>query len=294
MKSLSKVSIITGPTACGKSDYALQLYQKEHVAIINADCLQLYRDLPILTAHPEDTKILPHYLFGVLEPEDNADAAWWYNQSTLKAQELLSQGVQPVFVGGTGFYIKTLLQGGLANIPKISESVQKKVRFLSHTALISEVKKKDSAVLNTIHENDVQRLQRALAVRLETGESILDFYKQQSKNSLFSFDLKVLLPQRQKLYNIIDERLLNMVKRGVIEEVQTLYSQYPDLLSLPIAKALGVYEIVSYIKGEISKDVMFSKIQTITHQYAKRQYTWFKNQFLGKNLTNVSVIEVEL
>jgi len=268
--------IITGPTASGKTALALKKAKEIGAYIINADALQLYKDLPTLTARPVDIEGVPPQqvlrLFGILEPYEDMNAMKWFDQ----VQGVIREYGKPyILVGGTGFYIKTFLKGGLSDIPDVPKEIEAYVRGLDKETLLQEIMQQDPAILEVLHKNDTQRLMRALAVKMATGESIRAFQNDDGVKKTQG-DVIVIQIDKEVLNQRIRLRTEMMLKNGAIDEVADLLKRYPTLLTLPITKVIGVKEIVSYIKGQMSYDEMMLRIQTLTIQYAKRQRTFMK------------------
>lgn len=259
------IIIIGGPTASGKSSFALKLAKELGGEIVNADAIQIYEDLRILSARPsmEDTKNIPHHLFGYVDAWTSPSVLDWL----LQVKEILPKLAHPIFVGGTGFYIDALIHG-LSEIPDIPEAVRRKVRDMD----IEEVKK----TVKDKRFTDPQRLRRALEVQLTTGKT-LHYFQQLPKKQIVkgNFHLIHLLPPREKVYAACAERLIEMLKDGVIEEVINLKNKHP---SGGVTKAIGYPEICDYLDGVFSKQEMLDKILLATRHYAKRQMTWFRHQ----------------
>lgn len=282
----SKISvvIIGGPTASGKSAFALDLAHQLDGEIINADSMQVYNHLQILTARPTPAEYgaVPHHLYGVLEGEEVGSVAWWYDQACGIIQDVHQRGKMPILVGGTGLYLRTLTQG-LSAIPTIPAEirglVQKMADELSKEEFYRFVIQEDPFIEGTLKQNDTQRLSRALEVVLTTQTSIRHF---QGKNSVkLPVEAKsyVLSLPRDRLYRQINERLEAMVAQGAVQEVEQLLKM--DLpSSCPILKAVGVPEISRFLHTEISLEEAIALAQQSSRRYAKRQLTWFRNQMI--------------
>lgn len=262
---VKKVYIVAGPTAGGKTGYALKLAKKTGGEILNADALQVYKDLRILTARPtvEEAATCPHHLYGLLDAYQTADVAWWLGQVV----PLIKQIDVPILVGGTGMYLYAL-EHGLCTFPDIPEDVRKTVRSLS----LEDVKRQ----VKDCRFSDPQRLKRALEVQLTTGRSIHQFQKENTKKYLTADFHKILiLPDRDVLYDRCAKRLDIMLKTGAIEEVKNLLTLHP---TGGVLKAIGVPEITQYLNGDLSLAQAKAQILLATRHYAKRQITWFKNK----------------
>lgn len=274
--------IIGGPTASGKSAFALELANQLRGEIINGDSMQLYHHLHILTARPSDsdTKIIPHHLYGILAENQKGSVEEWYKLTTTAIQDIQARGKTPIIVGGTGLYLRTLTHG-LSPIPEISPSIRKEARLLAQSLssqdFYTQVIHEDPKMKNVLHVNDVQRLIRALEVIRSTKVSLKDWQGHPQKKINLPYKYFLILPPRTQLYERINHRFSWMIEKGGLEEVNNLLSQKIDPTS-PILKAIGVRELSRYIQGEISLSDAILQGQQSTRQYAKRQITWFTNQ----------------
>ena len=261
-----KIDIIVGPTASGKSGYALKMAQKVKGQIVNADAFQVYQDLRILTARPtpQDEAKVPHYLYGYADCQIQENVQSWLK----KASELLPTLSHPIVVGGTGMYINALING-INEMPDIPEEIRKKVRQLPTDEIKSLLKGQNVF-------SDPQRQKRALEVFWTTGKPITYFQDQPLKKMIKAdFNVILIQPDREIVYQNIEKRLKIMFETGVLEEVE-------NLLKLRakggVMKAIGVKEITQYIKKECSLDETKKQILLNTRHYAKRQMTWFRHQ----------------
>lgn len=263
--SLRKIYIITGPTASGKSRLALQMAQILNGMVINADSMQIYRDLKILTARPDETEtnLVPHLLYGYADSFYENNVQDWLE----KVVQVIEQCDKPVFVGGTGLYINALING-LSPIPPVDPAIRTQVRSMT----LEEVKSRVCDCSAT----DSQRLRRALEVQLTTGKS-LAYFQKLPKISFVKADFQIYFvhPERSILYEQCNKRLIQMIERGAIDEVRHLITIGA---TGGVCKAIGVSEIKSYLEGQISYNMMVNQIQLATRHYAKRQCTWFKHQ----------------
>lgn len=267
-----KIDIIVGPTASGKSGYALELAQKEKGQIVNADAFQVYQDLRILTARPsiDDEKMVPHYLYGYADCQTQENVQSWLE----KAVHLLPTLSHPIVVGGTGMYINALING-INEMPDIPEKIRKKVRQMPVDEVKSLLKGQDIFP-------DPQRQKRALEVFLATGKPITYFQNQPLKKMIKAdFNVILIQPEREIVYQNIEKRLNMMFEKGAQKEVE-------NLLKLKakggVMKAIGVKEITKYIKKEYSLDEAKNQILLATRHYAKRQMTWFRHQLTPDNV----------
>jgi tRNA dimethylallyltransferase len=278
--------IIGGPTASGKTAVSLELAGHTNGVIINADAMQVYKGLPVLTAQPslKEREDHLHVLFEVFGPEERSSAGRWLGLARKYIYEAADVGLTPIVVGGTGFYFSALL-GDLAEIPDIPDDVRESVICLyekvGHDAFREELSKLDQQAALRIKPNDRQRLVRALEVVVHTGKTLRDWQQEGAANSIekdFTVHRHLLLPPRETLYAACDLRFLRMIEQGALEEVRTLLSlRLPS--DLPVMKILGVPELAAHLRGELSLDAAIAKAQQFTRNYAKRQVTWFKNRW---------------
>lgn len=281
---VKKIIILAGPTASGKSKAAVLLAQeKKECAIINADSMQVYKEIPIITAQPRDEEKggIPHYLYGCIIAKENCSAGKWLELAKAQINECFRQKITPIMVGGTGLYIKALTEG-ISEIPEISTEVRDKVRKkmaeMGPDEFLSELSVFDKISAEKIEKGDRQRLARAMEVFLETGKPIHFFHE--IKAPAFSdaeFVKLVLLPERDENRKNIKTRLDEMFENGVVEEIKKLKEMNLGL-ELPAMKAHGVREIISFINGESSREEAKEKTINMMSGYIKRQHTWFRNQ----------------
>jgi tRNA dimethylallyltransferase len=282
--------IIGGPTASGKSKLAIQLAQLVDGEIVNADSLQLYKNIPILSAAPSDEELsqAAHHLFGIYHDDQVSTVHVWARLAKDAVENIKKRRKVPIIVGGTGMYLKSITHG-LSEIPEISVDVRNTVRqmqqMLNAEDFYQEVITKDTLIKEALHANDKQRLGRALEVFLETGQSIKTF--QGNAKSIIDGDYKyiVVSPDQSDLHRLIEVRSSKMLENGALQEVQNLRSKGVTL-DMPICKAIGVKEIWQYLDGAITKNDMLMAFNQTTRQYAKRQVTWFKNQ-----VDNATIVE---
>lgn len=282
----NKVIIIGGPTASGKSSIAKELALKLNGVIINCDSMQVYDVLRIITARPseQDEKEVEHRLYGYLSPAVACNASMWRERALKEIDDVISQGKLPVLVGGTGMYIKSLVEG-MSSIPDIPADIRAKARARSEKegsqVLHKELAEDDRKRLS---ENDSQRVCRAYEVLQYTGKSMTYWNSQDNVGVRkdLDFDIRIIMPEVEVLYKKCDNRFKQMIEQGALEEVKALMAMDLDS-SLPAMKAIGVPEMVAYINGELSLDEAIEKAQQITRNYAKRQRTMFKKLISMKN-----------
>ena len=277
-KPNNKITVIFGPTASGKSNYAEQLAAKSNAVIINADSLQLYSQLKVLTARPDDKR--EHKLYGVLSGNERSNLFWWYRQAVKEIKEAIAANLYPILVGGTGMYLLAL-EKGVASIPEIPEELhnflKQKYDSKNTVQIHAELAKLDPEAASLLKANDRQRVLRALEVIIHTGKSIFAWRQENKKLAELDITWIAMQPARENLYELINYRFLQMLENGAIEEIKSLLEQ-----SLPedhqIMKAVGVREIAAYLRGEITLDKAIELAQRETRRYAKRQMTWLRNQ----------------
>ena len=276
-----KIVCIYGPTASLKSVGAILLAKKINGVIINADSMQIYKEVPILTSQPttKEKNLVLHKLYSIIDIDRPSSVFRWVNFATNEINKIRKQNLHPILVGGTGLYFFSLIYG-IALIPEISPTTKKKVQDLTHAAdnnkLFHLLIKYDALLASKVNVNDKVRILRGLEVAIETGKSILEWQKHNYR--FYNEDDFVniyVCPDRDTIYNNIDTRFLKMLDLGVEYEVQKITNKY-NILQLP--KILGLNTIYRYISGHINYDQMILEVLKETRHYAKRQYTWFNNK----------------
>ncbi|WP_297327816.1 tRNA (adenosine(37)-N6)-dimethylallyltransferase MiaA [uncultured Bartonella sp.] len=275
------ITLIAGPTASGKSDYALKLAQKTGSCIVNADSMQVYSLLRIITARPDDEEMagISHYLYGYVSPAEYYSIGKWLDDVAL----LLRESDAPlIFVGGTGLYFKALTEG-LAEIPDVPQIIKDKWRLKlkeeGASALHKELEQIDPLFATRLSSRDGQRTIRALEVYEATGK-LLSYWQSQKTKPLLdgsTVEKLLLLPERALVYRHIEERFDKMVANGALDEVRNLAKL--DLSpSMPAMKAIGVPEFLRVLQGKESIETAIVEAKAGTRRYAKRQMTWFRHQ----------------
>ena len=283
--------IITGATGSGKSDYAIWLAKRENGVIINVDCMQIYKQIPVLSAQPTefDKEQVPHFLYGFFDIKNYYKNSYSVGQYLQDLQNILREieaempDKMVILVGGTMMYIGALLNG-LSEVPVIDENVRQEVRGKFYNAPVEdafvELLRIDEKYAKIVDKSNKQRILRALEVVLSTGKSILDFWKKDEKKCsiLKDFDVKKYVKQidRDELYKRIDTRFDKMAQCGALEEARTLY-EFGKNYTLP--KAIGLYEFFDYFDGKMSLDAAIGEAKKNSRHYAKRQLTWMRNRF---------------
>jgi tRNA dimethylallyltransferase len=276
-----KIICIYGPTAAYKSKFAISLAKDIGGVIINADSQQIYSQIPILTSQPskKELNLVAHKLYGIINPNKKFSVYQWLEIVVKKINSSIAQGLTPILVGGTGLYFSCLING-IAAIPKITKKTNEKVlsltKKMSNFELHELLSNYDEKLSERLSINDRVRILRGLEVFFETGISILEWQK---NNKLFftegDFFNIYICPNREVLYKNINTRFLRMLDCGVVNEVKTLIKTY-KIDELP--KIIGLSTIHQYDLNQIPYDEMILKVQKLTRNYAKRQYTWFNNK----------------
>jgi tRNA dimethylallyltransferase len=274
------VALIAGPTASGKSALALALAERTAGVIVNADSAQIYRDLPIISAAPTAAQSAraEHRLYGVFDGALPCSAADWAALAHGEIDRAHASGRLPILVGGTGLYLRTLLDG-IAPVPPIDPNVREDLRAASVEDNYGRLRTLDPEAATRLNPGDSTRIARALEVVVSTGKPLVEWQKQRAGGIGDRVELKplILLPPRDWLYARCDDRFARMIEFGAIEEVRTLLARKIDD-SLPVMRAIGVREIAAHLRGESSLEEMVATGQQATRNYAKRQYTWFAHQ----------------
>ncbi|WOK36858.1 tRNA (adenosine(37)-N6)-dimethylallyltransferase MiaA [Sphingomonas sp. C3-2] len=275
-----KVVLIAGPTASGKSALAVRLGQHLPSLVINSDSAQVYSDLQVLSARPsEDEKGgVPHHLFGYIDGETACSAARWAEDAKQALALAARDERLPILVGGTGLYMRTLLDG-IAPVPEIDEALRAEIRALPVAEAHHLLQQHDPAAAERLNPADTTRVARALEVARGTGRTLADWQAQRVGGIQNAIDLVplILLPPRDWLFERIERRFGVMVAGGAVDEVERLLERELDP-ALPVMRAIGVPEISGWLRGEISRAAMLELGTIATRQYGKRQYTWFSRQ----------------
>lgn len=276
---MQKIILIAGPTGSGKSEIALRLAKKIDGEIINADSMQVYKEIKTLSARPEKILNFTHYLYGNVSVKNNFSAGEWLKKVKLNIKKILNKKKTPIFVGGTGLYFK-LLTEGISNIPKIPDSIRAKARRLNkklgNDKFYNLLTKLDPLVENNLKKNDTHRLIRAYEVMVFTKKSLIEWQKN-NKNDFDNYRfIKIYInPENNYLHNFLRLRLKKMFELNAIDEVKKFYKLKVDK-TLPANKILGIEEIKKYLDKKISIEQAFEETFIRTRRYVKRQRTWFR------------------
>ena len=280
MTDASQITLITGPTASGKSAYAMDLARKTGAEIVGADSMQLYAGLRVLTAAPtpEDELGVPHHVVGIADPASSWSVGRWLGEATKALAAIAARGKPALIVGGTGLYFRALTHG-LADIPAVSraesELAYDKMGEDKFRRILREFDPKAEA---RIERADRQRLVRAHAVGYHTGRALSDYHDAtRPALSPGSWTALVLEPPREEIYARCDARVPALVENGGLDEVKTLMARNLDP-ALPAMKAVGVGPLAEHLRGAITLDQAVTAVQQETRHYAKRQFTWLRNQ----------------
>jgi tRNA dimethylallyltransferase len=279
-----KAVLIAGPTASGKSALALELARATGGVIVNADSMQVYRDLRIITVRPTPAEeaLVPHRLYGHVDAAVNFSAGSWVLDAAAALAEARAQNRLAIFAGGSGLYFKALTRG-LSAVPPIPPAVRDDVRARLERdgveALHAELAKRDAASAERLKPRDRTRIARALEVVEATGRSLTDWHRDGLPPLLpqGAFRALFLEPDRELLYARIDARFAAMLEAGALDEVAALASRKLDPL-LPVMKAHGVPALLRHLAGEITLEEATVIGRADTRHYAKRQFTWFRHQ----------------
>ncbi|MCI8654747.1 MAG: tRNA (adenosine(37)-N6)-dimethylallyltransferase MiaA [Clostridia bacterium] len=276
-----KVIVICGPTASGKTALSIELAKKIDGEIVSADSMQIYKDMNIGTAKPDDEEKqgIKHYLMDYISPEQRYSVAQFKNDATNAIEEIIAKGKTPIVVGGTGLYIDSLIYGIEYNEIEIDEKYRKELEDIIETQGLEVLYKKaneiDSEAMKKISQNDKKRIMRILEIYHATGKTKTKQEEESRKNEV-KYDYKVFTidMDREKLYERINKRVDIMIENGLIQEVRDLekkYNKFPTAM-----QGLGYKEVVDYINRKYTREEMIEKIKMESRRYAKRQLTWFR------------------
>jgi tRNA dimethylallyltransferase len=293
-----KAILLAGPTGSGKSALALEIAELIDGAIVNADSMQVYRELKLLSARPsaEDEARVPHHLYGVMTAGDQCSVGRWLRMVEPALIEVRGAGRTPVFVGGTGLYLRALTEG-LAPVPEIPPEIKTQaaelVAFLKPDEFHRRLSERDPEMAARLNPSDSQRVRRAWEVVEATGVSLAQWQAVEHSEPLIPEQntMRLILdPPREAVYARCDARFDAMIEAGALAEVEALGVLGLDP-ELPIMKALGMPELSAYLAGELPLEQAVEHAKTATRRYAKRQSTWFRNQMPGWQRINAQYLE---
>jgi tRNA dimethylallyltransferase len=284
MTSASPYIMIAGPTASGKSQLAIDLARRLGGAVINADSMQLYADLTVLTARPQPQEMqdIPHHLFGICDAAHRASVAEWLGLAATAIANVRAAGQLPIIVGGTGMYLQAGLRG-IAPVPDVPADLHQHCidlyRELGGAKFRDALAGYDADIAARLVDGDSQRLVRAMGVAMATDRPLSWWQQQPHKGALLGSVVTIaMMPPRPTLYDRINQRFDHMLMHGAVDEVARLMARQLDP-GLPLMKALGVKPIADFLKGDITKDDAAFIAKRDSRRYAKRQMTWIRNNF---------------
>ena len=285
---MKPIICIAGPTASGKSAWAIQIAKSFSGEIINTDALQVYSELNIISARPSKSEMIsaPHHLFGHVDSNFRYSVGNWISEVESLIIDILARGKSPILTGGTGLYFRSLIEG-IAKIPIIpSDIILETNKFQEQNGvegLRNLAEKLDPKAASRVLGKDPHRLMRIINVYKATNKPI-SFWQENTKPVVprIFCHCAVLLPERQKLYDAINNRFDLMMKKGLLNEAESIFTKNIDP-SLPIMKAIGLREFFPYFSGDISLDEAVHLAKRNSRRFAKRQFTWFRGQLKNWN-----------
>jgi len=285
MRDKKPLIVVAGPTATGKSAFAIELAEILDGEIVSADSMQVYRRMDIGTAKPSPAELVrvKHHMIDVVEPDHDFNAAIFHNMATKAIADVHGRGKVPILAGGTGFYINALIyKSEFEHYDEMKSDHKGELGKHSPEFLFAELLEIDPEYAATTHMNNVKRVTRALEYHKETGEKFSTYNQRSKDNRTPAYDFKffVLNRERELLYSGINSRVDEMIKRGLIEEVEGLLRSGLTE-SMTSMQGLGYKEICAYLFGRASKDEAIEMLKQGTRRFAKRQITWFKHQSEG-------------
>ena len=282
----SKIILIAGPTASGKSNFAIKLAKKINGEIINADSMQVYKQLKILTVRPstKDQKKIKHHLYGIVSVHKNFSVGQWLRLVIKKIKEIRKRKKVPILVGGTGLYFQSLING-LVKIPNISKKLRSKIRIMQkkygQKKFYKKLLKIDPKIKNKFNPGDVQRSIRAFEIKIYTKVSMYDWFNKTKPIFKEDIFLKFYINfERQELIKRIEKRIKKMIKKEAIQEVAR-FNKLRIKKDHSSNKIIGIEELSKYLKNQIKLEEAKELIAIKTRQYAKRQATWARSRMVG-------------
>lgn len=287
----NKIQIVFGPTASGKTEFSIKLAKKlGNSEIINADSMQVYKEIPIITNQPTDEEMqgIPHHLFSIKSILEYSDLSKWLEDSVPLIKKVRKEGNIPILVGGTGMYLKAIVDG-ISNIPEIPRGFKEDIKKEVDTLGIKDIYKKLTDIdplSKQLNEGDTQRVSRAYEVYKFTGKSIFEWNEQPNEKFFdpSDFNIHFVDVPREEVYAKINSRFEHMLDNGLLNEAEKANDIFTSsglnnwqLNSLPAYKAHGLREIIEYLNGGITKENAIEQAQQATRNYAKRQFTWWRS-----------------
>ena len=276
---LPEVFVIFGPTASGKTGAAVAIAEKLGGEVVNADSRQVYARMPIITAAPEqaEKRGVSHHLFEFLDPAERMSAARWAEMALADIEGIVARGRVPVVVGGTGLYLRTLMEG-LSEVPAVPLAVEAEFKGMAVEELHRHLTEVDPVLAAKLHPSDTQRITRGLVVYTHTGTPLSEWQAMPGKAPPYRFRTLALNPERELLYARIEARWGQMVARGLVEEIRALKNE-GYTLDMPGLQGLGIAEMYDFLDGSLSFEEAGRVAVQGTRHYAKRQVTWLRNSF---------------
>ena len=286
---MQKVIVIVGPTGVGKTKLSIELAKRLNGEIINGDSMQIYKEMNIGTAKikEEEKENIPHHLFSILSINESNSIYEFQSLVRNKIEEIASRNKLPIIVGGTGLYLKACLYDYEFKESNSNDDVLKKYENYSNEELHLELEKLDKETSDKVHPNNRRRVLRAIQIALENKENKSSLEKKQKHKLIYDAVIIGLSLDRKILHARQDLRVDEMMKEGLLKEVEALVNNQ-DFLNNTASQAIGYKEFIPYFKNEITLQEAINQVKIHTHQYAKRQYTFFRNQF------NINWVEVDL
>lgn len=279
---MQKVVVICGPTASGKTALSIELAKKINGEIVSADSMQIYDEMNIGTAKPDQEEMqgIKHYLIGNIKPTNRYSVSEFKKNAISAIKEIISKEKMPIVVGGTGLYVNSLVYG--IDYPEIQtnleyrKELEKIVEEKGLQYLFEKAIEIDKEAMKNISPNDKKRILRVLEIYKETGKTKTELERESRKNGIpYDYKIFAINMPREILYDRINRRVDIMIEKGLIDEVSSLYEKYGESL-LTSMQAIGYKEVVEFLKGNCTKEEMIEKIKMETRRYAKRQLTWFR------------------
>ncbi|MBE2910436.1 tRNA (adenosine(37)-N6)-dimethylallyltransferase MiaA [Anoxybacillus flavithermus] len=273
-----KVVVLIGPTAVGKTKMSIQLAKRLNGEIINGDSMQVYKGLDIGTAkiRQEETEGIPHHLLDIKEPHESFSVAEFQTLARSLIKDITKRGKLPIIVGGTGLYIQSVIYDYQFSDAPSNDLYRQSLERCSPGELYEQLKRIDPLSAERIHPNNVRRVIRALEIYHCTGKTMTEWLKEQKRQLVYNVALIGLTMEREKLYARINQRVDQMIDQGLIEEVKRLYEQ--GLRDCQAIQAIGYKELYAYFDGMLTLKEAIEQLKQNSRRYAKRQFTWFRNQ----------------
>ena len=294
------VVIVAGPTASGKSALAVDIAEKFGGVVINADSMQVYRGLEVLSAAPDAglRARVPHSLYGILDPSEPCSAGEWRERAVAEIHRTHQAGKLPVVTGGTGLYLRSLTQG-IARMPpvplEIRSAIRQRMADEGSSALHAELVGQDPNSAAMLDPGDRQRVARALELLAATGRGLHAWQRdgETVRDERLRFLSILLLPPRETLYRAVEARFADMVESGALGEVERLAARDLDP-ALPAMKALGVPDLLRHVRGDIDRETACLAAAQATRRYVKRQFTWFRHQIVADIMIEAQYYETSI